>query len=65
VFPAAAADFIFLGSFRFTADMVGGQVAHLLATDLFPGRDETVTGAGRPLDGLIGDGQVTITIASS
>lgn len=59
----AVGDRILLGTFRFTAGLVGGQVTHLRAGDFNAQLDDTVAMTGTVLDGFITDGLATITVA--
>jgi hypothetical protein len=52
---------IFLGSFTFTAGIVGDEVTEIRATRFSAGSQEIITNeSGEVLDGLIGDGRATI-----
>jgi hypothetical protein len=65
VSPAVLADAsgdVLLGTFHFTAGASG--VTTLRAVD-FSLNNDTITGAGAPLDSLIGDGSATITVQPS
>ena len=54
---------ILLGTFRFTAGTIGGEVTHLRATDFDPASFDTLTNInGTPLDDLIADANATITV---
>jgi hypothetical protein len=56
---------VLLGTFRFTAGSVPGQVTRLRATDFSPD-DETLTNAtGTVLDPFIRDGQAAITVVAA
>ena len=58
----AVGDRILLGTFRFTAGSIGGQVTHLRAGDFNAQLDDTVAMNGDVLDRLIADGSATITV---
>ena len=66
VFSPLTGSSILLGTFRFTAGSIAGEVTNLLATD-FSGFDETVGGdlAFTSLDNFIGQGTATITVAAA
>lgn len=63
--PPIAGNSIYLGTFRFTAGSIVGEVTTLRATDLSLLFEDTVAFDGTELDGLIVDGFSSITVSGS
>ena len=56
---------ILIGTFRFTAGLIGGETTTIRAADIPDFSDDWITGADGQLDDVISAGRATITVNTS